>query len=307
VTVRDAEPAAGTMLHGRGGTAFLERETVELDRAGVRLSIPLDAIRTVLVTRGSRTVAEIRLNSTVARAEPTTVCTISSRNAEEAEAFARAVNAALPQRDEAERRIDGAALVTAGERPWDSWRRHRTLPSPGQWWPGATLACLFALGLQPPLTAGHGRLAGLWAAVFPAFAFGCYLARSAWRATVTWWLLHRYGVTTVATEVGFRSGPADDPDNGTVVYEFIDTRGTSHHFDRSGRSGAPDKWISYDPARPDFARGSARPWVRTLFLSIRLLVVGPIVLGMAAYLLWYFTIATHPEMAYSFDCFRRNW
>jgi len=307
MTVRDAEPAAGTMLHGRGGTAFLERETVELDRAGIRLSIPLDAIRTVSVTRGSRTAAEIRLNSTVARAEPTTVCMISSRNTEAVEAFARAVNAALPQRDEAERRIDGAALVTAGERPWYSWTRVRTLPSPGQWWARATLTCLFILGLLPPLSAGDGRLAQLWAGLFPWFAFGCFLARGAWRATVTWWLLHRYGVTTVAANAGFRSGPPDDPGNGTVVYEFIDTRGTSHHFDRPGRSGAPDKRISYDPARPDFARGSARPWVRTLFLLIRLLVVVPIVLCMAAYLLWYFTIATDPEMAYPFDCFRRNW
>ncbi|MEU6379112.1 hypothetical protein [Streptomyces sp. NPDC046909] len=304
MTVRDTEPAAGAMLHGRGGTAFLERESVELDRAGIRLSIPLDAIRTVLVTRGSRTAAEIRLNSTVARAEPATVCQISSRNAEEVEAFARAVNAALPHRDEAERRIDGSALVTARQRPWTSWTRHRTSPSPGQWWAGATLTCLFTLGLLPPLCAGDGRLAQLWAGLFPVFAFGCFLARGAWRATVTWWLLHRYGVTTVATEVGFRSGPSDDPDNGTVVYGFIDTGGTSHQFGRSGRSGAPDKRISYDPARPDFARGPAQPWVRTLFLLIRLLVVGPIVLGMAAYLLWYFTIAMDAGMESSLECFR---
>ncbi|MEU6256193.1 hypothetical protein [Streptomyces sp. NPDC047043] len=307
MTVRDTEPAAGTMLHGRGGTAFVERETVELDRAGIRLSIPLDAIRAVEVTRDRYTTAEILLNSTVARAKPTTVCTISSRNAEEVEAFARAVNAALPQRDEAERRTDGAALVTARERPWNSWTRVRTLPSPGQWWAGATLTCLFTLGLQPPLSAGDGRLAQLWVALFPVFAFGCFLARGAWRATVTWWLLHRYGVTTVATNVGFRSGPSDDRTAGTVQYAFTDTRGTSHHFERSGPPGAPDKRISYDPARPDFSRGPAQPWVRTLFLLIRLLVVVPIVLGMAAYLLWYFTIATDAGMAYSFDCFRRNW
>lgn len=304
MTVGDAEPAAGTMLHGRGGTAFLERETVDLDRAGIRLSIPLDAIRTVGVTRDRYTTAEILLNSTVARAKPATVCAISSRNAEEVEAFARAVNAALPQRDEAERRIDGAALVTAGERPCTSWTRHRTLPSPGQWWAGATLTCLFALGLLPPLSAGDGRLAQLWATLFPVFAFGCFLARGAWRATVTWWLLHRYGVTTVATSVGFRSGPSEDRTVGTVVYAFTDTGGTSHSFERSGHPGAPDKRISYDPARPDFARGPAQPWVRTLFLLIRLLVVVPIVLTMAAYLLWYFTIATDPEMTSSLDCFR---
>ncbi|MGW2569087.1 hypothetical protein [Streptomyces sp. NPDC001537] len=307
MTVRDAEPAAGTMLHGRGGTAFLERETVELDRAGIRLSIPLDAIRAIEVTRDRYTTAEILLNSTVARAEPTTVCAISSRNAEEVDAFARAVNAALPQRDEAERRIDGAALVTAGERPCTPRTRRRTLPSPGQWWAWSTLTCLFTLGLLPPLSAGDGRLAQFWAAFFPVFACGCFLTRATWRATVTWWLLHHYGVTTVATMVHFRSGPSDDPTAGTVVYAFTDTGGTSHHFERAGGPVAADKRISYDPARPDFARGPAQPWVRALFLLIRLLVAVPFVLGMAAYLLWYFTIATDTGMAHSLDCFRRNW
>jgi hypothetical protein len=39
--------------------------------------------------------------------------------------------------------------------------------------------------------------------------------------------------------------------------------------------------------------GSAQPWVRTLALLIRLLVGVPVVLAMAAYLLWYFTTAMH--------------
>jgi hypothetical protein len=107
--------------------------------------------------------------------------------------------------------------------------------------------------------------------------------------------------------VHFRSGPSDDPTAGTVVYAFTDTGGTSHHFERAGGPVAADKRISYDPARPDFARGPAQPWVRALFLLIRLLVAVPFVLGMAAFLLWYFTIATDTGMAHSLDCFRRNW
>ncbi|WP_329249139.1 hypothetical protein OG223_17635 [Streptomyces sp. NBC_01478] len=292
MTVRDAEPAAGTMLRGRGGTAYLERESVELDRAGIRLVIPLDAIETVHVTRDGRPTAEILLNSAVARAEPATVCAISSRSAEEVEAFACAVNAALPRQDKAERRIDGAALVTAREHPWPPRPRPRAFLSPGRWWACATLACLFAAGLLLPVSAGDGRLPQLWADAFPGFVLGCLVARSTWRATVTWWLLHRYGVTTVAKMAGYRSGP-ENTEPGTVVFAFTDTGGTSHHFERAGYPSSPDRRISYDPARPDFAVGSAQPWVRTLALLIRLLVGVPVVLAMAAYLLWYFTTASH--------------
>ncbi|GAA3838373.1 hypothetical protein GCM10022403_083570 [Streptomyces coacervatus] len=113
MTVRDAEPAAGTMLRGRGGTAHLKRKAVALDWAGIRLVIPLHAIEAVHVARNKRPTAEIRLNSAAAGARAATVCAISSRSIKEVEAFANAVNAALPQRDEAERRIDGAALVKA--------------------------------------------------------------------------------------------------------------------------------------------------------------------------------------------------
>ncbi|MCX5337516.1 hypothetical protein [Streptomyces sp. NBC_00140] len=292
MTVTDAEPAAGTTLRGRGGTARLEHETVVLDRAGIRLVVPLDAIETVHVARGRRPTAEIRLNSTATEAEPTTVCAISSRSTEEVEAFAYAVNAALPQGDEAEKHIDGAAFVKAEERPFAPRPRRGAFLSTGEWWAWSTLACLFVLGLLLPVSAGDGRLAQLWAAVFPGLAYGCVAARGTWRATVTWWLLHRYGVTTVATCVGYR--PAQDPtDAGTVLYSFTDTSGTPHTFERAGDSPAPDKRISYDPARPDFAMGPGQPWVRTLILLIRLLVGVPVVLVMAAYLLWYFTTAMH--------------
>lgn len=292
MAVRDAEPAAGTMLRGRGGTAYLERESVELDRAGIRLVIPLEAIETVRVTRDGRPTAEIWLNSAVARAEPATVCAISSRRAEEVEAFACAVNAALPRRDKAERRIDGAALVTAKEHPWPPEPRPRAFLSPGRWWVYATLACLFAAGLLLPASASDGRLTQLWAGAFPAVVLGCLIARSTWRAAVTWWLLHRYGVTTVARAAGYRSGP-DNTDPGTVVFAFTDTGGTSHCFERTGYQSSPSRRIAYDPARPDFAVGSARPWVRALALLIRLIVGVPVVLAMAAYLLWYFTTAMH--------------
>ena len=292
MAVRDAEPAVGTTLRGRGGTARLERESVVLDRAGIRLAIPLDAIDTVHVARGRRPTAEIQLNSAATEAAPTTVCAISSRRTEEVEAFAHAVNAALTQRDEAENHIDGAALVRAEKLPFTPRPQRGAFLSTGEWWASSILTCLFVLGLLLPLPAADGRLAQLWTAVFPWLAYGCVAARGTWRATVTWWLLHRHGVTTVATCVGYH--PAPDPtDPGTVLYSFTDTSGIPHTFERTGYSSAPDKRISYDPARPDLARGPAQPWARTLILLIRLLAGVPVVLAMTAYLLWYLTTAMH--------------
>ncbi|MGW3451104.1 hypothetical protein [Streptomyces sp. NPDC001076] len=209
------------------------------------------------------------------------------------EAFANAVNAAIPQRDEAETRIDGAALVKAQERPSMPRPPRRPFLSTDEWWACSALTSLFALGLLLPAQAGDGHLATLWAATFAGVVFGCAVARSTWRATVTWWLLHRYGVTTIATYADYVPGD-DDNTPGIVVYEFTDTAGTTHEVRRSGARSAPDNIaISYDPARPDFAMGPGQPWVRTLILLIRLFVGVPITLAMAACLLWYFTTAMH--------------
>ena len=306
MAVRDAEPVAGTMLRGRGGTAYLEREAVALDRAGIRLVIPLAAIETVFVARNKRPSAEILLNSTVAGAEPATICAISSRNTEAVEAFAYAVNAAIPPRDKAERRIDGAALVKAEQRAFAPMTPRRPFLSAGQWWAWSTLTCLFTLGLLLPVSAGDGRLAQLWAGTFPVLVFGCTIARGTWRATVTWWLLHRYGVTTSARCAGY-SPPGDPAHSGTVLYAFTDTSGTSHTFERAGGPSAPDMRIAYDPARPDFARGPRHPWTRILILLIRLLVGVPITLVMVAYLVWYFATAMHARSVDSPGCFQRNW
>ncbi|WP_406482004.1 hypothetical protein [Streptomyces sp. NBC_01615] len=294
MAVRDAKPAPGSVLRGRGGSAHLLSEAVVLDRAGIRLVIPLDAIETVHVARSKRPTAEIRLNSAATGSDATTVCAIGSRSAEAVEAFAHAVNAAVPQRDEAERRIDGAALVKAVERPFMPRTPCRPFLSTDEWWACGALTCLFAVGLLLPALAGDGSLAKLWAGTFAGLVFGCAVARGTWRATVTWWLLHRYGVTTVATRVGYWPGEDDNPP-GVLVYSFTTTAGTTHDICRTGSRGGPDEiGVSYDPARPDFAVGSRQPWVRTLILLIRLLVGVPVTLVMAAYLLWYFTTAMHP-------------
>jgi hypothetical protein len=292
MAVRDVEPAPKTMLRGRGGTAHLRRESVVLDRAGIRLVIPLEAIESAQVTLDRRPTAAISLNSTATSAERTTVCTISSRNTEEVGAFVNAVNAALPQRDGAERRVDGAALVKAQERPLTPKRERLPIMSPAEARACAGFACLFTLGLLPPALAGDGHLARLWTGGFPAVVMGCVIAHGTWRATVTWWLLHRYGVTTDARNASHY--PRSDVNHpGTVVYAFTDTSGTSHTFERTGPASAPDKKIAYDPARPDFARGPAQPWARTLILLLRLLLGVPVTLAMAAFLVWYFTTAMH--------------
>ncbi|WP_190171486.1 hypothetical protein [Streptomyces mirabilis] len=282
------------MLRGRGGSAHLQSEAVVLDRAGIRLVIPLDAIETVHVARSNRPTAEIRLNSAATGADATTVCAIGSRSTEAVEAFAHAVNAAVPQRDEAERRINGAALVKAMERPFIPRTPCRPFLSTDEWWVCGALTCLFAVGLLLPALAGDGSLAKLWAGTFAGLVFGCAVARGTWRATVTWWLLHRYGVTTVATCVGYEPGE-DDNSQGVLVYSFTATAGTAHIIRRTGSRAGPKKiGVSYDPARPDFAVGPRQPWVRTLILLIRLLVGVPTTFVMAAYLLWYFTTAMHP-------------
>ncbi|MFE5084953.1 hypothetical protein [Streptomyces mirabilis] len=264
-----------------------------LDRAGIRLTIPLEAIETVRVTRSKRPTAEIRLTSAAAEAGATTLCAISSSSAEAAEAFAHAVNAAVPQRDEAERRIDGAALVKAAERPFMPRSPWRPFLSPGEWFARGAFTCLFVVGLLLPALKGGRPLAELWACTFPGLLIGCAVARGTWRATVTWWLLHRYGVTTVATYVGSLPGE-DDNTPGTRIYHFTDTSGTTHEVRRTGpQLGYYETGIAYDPARPDFAMGPSQPWARILILLVRLLVGVPVMLVMATYLLWYFTTAPH--------------
>ncbi|MFF7981687.1 hypothetical protein ACFZDK_21575 [Streptomyces sp. NPDC007901] len=212
MAVRDAVPGHGTTLRGRGGTAHLRRDSVALDRAGIRLVVPLEAIESVHVTRDRRPTAAIRLNSTATKAPATTLCTIGSRNTEEMEAFARAVNAALPQRDETERCVDGAALVKAEERPYTSVTTFRPIMSPAQARACGVFACLFALGLLPAVLAGDGRLTQLWIGGFLATAWGCVIAHGTWRATVTWWLLHRYGVTTMASASYYPGSDVNGPD-----------------------------------------------------------------------------------------------
>lgn len=164
-----------------------------------------------------------------------------------------------------------------------------------------------AVGEAPAhLSADDGRLTQLWVVIFPVFVSCCAIAYGTWRATVTWWLPRRYSVTTVAQNVGYKPS-SDEDDPGVTVYSFTDTSGTRHTFDRAVPAGSPGMRIAYDPARPDFARGPGHPWTRTLILLIRLLLGVPITLAMVAYLLWYFTIATHAGSIGAPGCFHRNW
>ncbi|WP_406177355.1 hypothetical protein [Streptomyces sp. NBC_00996] len=102
-------------------------------------------------------------------------------------------------------------------------------------------------------------------------------------------------MTTVAAYVGYAPG-ADENTPGERVYEFTDATGATHEVRRTGFQWGPDEIaISYDPAGPDVAVGPGQPWARTLILLARLLVGVPVILVMAAYLLWYFTTALHVQ------------
>ncbi|WUH89569.1 hypothetical protein OG900_04995 [Streptomyces sp. NBC_00433] len=162
---------------------------------------------------------------------------------------------------------------------------------PGKWYARSALTCLFVVGLLFRALKGDRSLAELWALAFPVFLVGCAVVRGTWRATATWWLLHRHGVTTVATYAGYEPGE-DGNSPGTRIYHFTALSGTTHEIRRSGfESGPFEAGISYDPARPDLARGPAQPWARTLILLAHLLTGVPVTLLTVAYLLWYFTTA----------------
>ncbi|MGW5428936.1 hypothetical protein ACWET9_17255 [Streptomyces sp. NPDC004059] len=88
----------------------MTENAVLLDRSGIRLTIPLVAVEIVRVSGAKQRTAEIVLTSGSAEADAAAYA-IRSSSAAAVTAFARAVNSAIPERDEAERCFDGTVLV----------------------------------------------------------------------------------------------------------------------------------------------------------------------------------------------------
>ncbi|MET8803851.1 hypothetical protein [Streptomyces sp. NPDC004546] len=277
------------VLHGRRGIARLTENAVLLDRSGIRLTIPLMAVETVRVSGAKQRTAEIVLTSGSAEADAAAYA-IRSSSAAAVTAFARAVNSAIPERDEAERRFDGVVLVkTSASPPVVKERRW----SPRERAVGGVFAGIFVLGLVLPGLRRDGELMRVWAAAFAAFLAGCAVAHGTWNALVVWWTLRRRGITVVGTYVDFEYGSTDDSP-GTRVYAFTDVTGAAHEFRGDGRivSRDPDQIeITYDPARPERAIGRKGPWVKTLHLLAWLFLGVPVTIATAAYLLIYFSAA----------------
>ncbi|WP_433452876.1 hypothetical protein ACQPXS_32445 [Streptomyces sp. CA-142005] len=268
----------------------MTENAVVLDRSGIRSMIPLRAVETVRVSGARQRTAEIVLTSGSAQADAAAVYAIRSSSAEAVAAFAHAVNSAIPERDEVERRFDGAVLVkTSASPPVVKERRW----SPRERAVGGVFAGVFVLGLVLPGLRGDGELMKVWAAAFAAFLSGCAVAHGTWNAWVVWWILRRRGITVVGTYVDFEYGSTDDTP-GTRVYAFTDVTGAAHEFRGDGRivSRDPDRIeITYDPARPERAIGRKGPWVKTLHLLAWLFLGVPVTIATAAYLLIYFSAA----------------
>ncbi|MEV6293698.1 hypothetical protein AB0M41_25385 [Streptomyces sp. NPDC051896] len=267
----------------------MTENAVLLDRSGIRLTIPLMAVKTVRVSGAKQRTAEIVLTSGSAEADAAAYA-IRSSSAAAVTAFARAVNSAIPERDEAERCFDGAVLVkTSASPPVVKERRW----SPRERAVGGVLAGVFVLGLVLPGLRRDGELMKVWVAAFAAFLAGCAVAHGTGNALVVWWILRRRGITVVGTYVDFEYGSTDDSP-GTRVYAFTDVTGAAHEFRGDGRivSRDPDQIeITYDPARPERAIGRKGPWVKTLHLLAWLFLGVPVTIATAAYLLIYFSAA----------------
>ncbi|WP_217554991.1 hypothetical protein [Streptomyces sp. GbtcB6] len=247
------------VLRGRRVTARFKRDAVLLERAWrrSRIRIPLAAIETVRTrgragqdSRASTTggfkprVTEIVLTSASASTDPV-VYTLSSLSAEAAQAFVSAVTAALPVRDAAQPRTDGAELVTTEPRLSAETRKDRWQTVAQDRAHLLGLGALFVLGLALASATGDWVLVTFWVAFFTPFLVGCAIALIVCRTTVDWWLLRHRGITVVATfkEKVYGTG-TDGETTVTKVYTFTDASGTERTY-RGGRG----RLVATDPAR----------------------------------------------------------
>ncbi|MEV4447806.1 hypothetical protein [Streptomyces mirabilis] len=267
------------VLRARRTTALFERDAVLLDRRGNRLRIPLAAIETVRTGGGSRR-RVIGIVLTSAGATPV-VHTLSPPSTTAATAFADTVNAALPVRDAAEPRADGATLVTTVPVPPRTERKDRWTTSRErrvQWAFGA----LFALGTALAAATGEWTLVLLWVTSYAPFLVGCALTHIVYRATVNWWLLRRRGITVLAVY-------KDSDYVGDVLiktYSFADVAGSERTFSGSGRLMGTDPErieVTYDPCAPKRMTTRDGPAVRTLSVLAYVLLGLPVTAATAAY------------------------
>jgi hypothetical protein len=222
-----------------------------LDVRGVRRRIPLAAIERVEV-RGPKGRCLTVLLTVTDGGDPQSYALVCRSAAAVAE-FARVVGAALPVRDAAEPRPDGAGMVVVKplERPAPDLVRRR-------WW---ALGAAYTLVLAALLLTGPEVAPVVFWLVSPAvIPPGWLAARAGWRLAREAWVLRTRGITV---EGRLKSSAVIDTDNGLVssyVYEYVDLHGVRRECSGSSGDGAKRVEIVYDPEDPEsdkIGRGTA--------------------------------------------------
>ncbi|SCK62731.1 hypothetical protein YW7DRAFT_06791 [Streptomyces sp. AmelKG-E11A] len=265
------------MLRGPFGSVWLETGAIMLKRDGDLLRIPIRAIEGIRTVGRRATLVELSL--TAPAGTPATVHRLRCRDRRAVARFAAAAEAALPVRDHAEPREDGAALTEYVERrkpgPLARVPRRRLL---------AVTAALGAYGggLATMIVAGETHQAFMWGfGVIPLIAGALWVrvvARGMYRRSV----LRRHGVTVVAT-VRKRS-------SGYSAYRFTDLSGATREIEDDALARRlttnPERvGVTYDPRGRVEPRGVLSRTMRTVIVTGGA-VGGVLVLG-ALYLLPY--------------------
>ncbi|WP_405444891.1 hypothetical protein [Streptomyces erythrochromogenes] len=198
--------------------------------------------------RADRRTVAIELTAPAA-AEPT-VFRVTDVSAAGAEAFADAVNAALPARAEGEPVIDGATLVVTrslvscddeGDGADDN-ERPRGLPAPAQWVTWAAIGAIAVLAVAVGVADGNwGR--GIATLLLGELGVGAGLLTWAGLASVReGWYLRRHGITVESRQV-YR--------NGTDTNAYTATDGVTRHVGGTDK-GRPVR-VAYHPRKPETA------------------------------------------------------
>ncbi|WP_327350479.1 hypothetical protein [Streptomyces sp. NBC_01304] len=279
------------VLRGRRGTARFKGKSLSVDRAGVRLSIPPHAVEAVRAA--GRKGADVEIVLTAVKGANPTVHTVRAPNARAATDFAQAVNAALPARDRAARQVDGAALVKTTAIPPRPRKQRAWTPrdEPERWLFGG----LFVLGAAVPLARGMWEMALLWTATYAAYGALAAIAVLVCRATKSWWVLRRRGITVTATYDRTEWGYGEDT-TSTKVFVFTDGNGNKVDYRGGGRlvGTDPDQIeVTYDPDNPQQASARYGPAARAGLLLVYVTLGIPVTLACIAYPFVYFAMVFH--------------
>lgn len=252
------------------------------------LRIPIGAIDTVRVTGPSGQGAVIVLTSAAGKGA---VYPLQVTSAQAVQAFAWAVNSAIPVRDAAQRHADGDAVVTVVEPAGRGSALRRGLDRHADTVAVAT-PCL--LVLIAPLAMWDWQDALAFGVVCLLLLPGLPLGRFLLRVAEDRWLLRRRGITVLSNAGTLVT--AEETEWRT--YSFVDATGTTRPFDGHGKrlSKNPDRIeITYDPFDGDRVCSRHHWWYWALALPGYLIAL-PYALAAAiwpAFFFFSFVLSSH--------------